>query len=357
MRQTILFIVAVGSMLCADVFADQVILKNGDRLTGTITKLEGEKLSMKSELAGEVTIPWAAITEISSNQPLYLTLKDEQVVVGTVATSAGRIEIQTKEAGKVTVSKDVIQAVRSPAEQASYQAKIDRLRNPRLSDFWSGFVDTGLSLTRGNAKTTTFSLGANAARATPRDKISVYLASLLAKNGTTGRTVTTANAIRGGLRYDFNLSDRLFAFAFTDLEFDEFQKLDLRLVLGGGLGYHAKKTERTVLDLFAGGSFNKEYFSTGVRRKSGEVLFGEDLSYKLSNRTSLKERLVFFPNLSESGEYRVTFDTSAVTNLNRWLGWQVTISDRYLSNPVPGAKKNDLLLTTGLRLTFAGRGL
>ncbi|PYV42937.1 MAG: hypothetical protein DMG06_12465 [Acidobacteria bacterium] len=49
----------------------------------------------------------------------------------------------------------------------------------------------------------------------------------------------------------------------------------------------------------------------------------------------------------------ISFDSSLVTNINRWLGWQLTLSDRYLSNPVPGTKKNDVLLTTGLRLTFA----
>ena len=356
MSRAILFALIIF-LLCPAVLADQIHLKNGDRLTGTIIKLDGEKLSLKAELAGEVTVPWSAIEQISSDQILHLTLKDGQVIVGTVATAAGRIEVQTKEAGKVTVSRDAIQTIRAPAEQAAYEAKIERLRNPRLSDLWSGAVDTGLSLTRGNADTTTFAVGMTATRTTPRDKLGVYLTSLLAKNRTGGKSLTTANAIRGGIRYDLNFSDRLFAFAFTDLEFDEFQKLDLRLVLGGGLGWHAVKTERTLFDLFTGGSFNKENFSTGLRRKSGEVLAGEDFSYKLSNRTSLKERLVFFPNLSESGAYRISFDSSAVTTLNKWLSWQVTASDRYLSNPAPGAKKNDLLLTTGIRLTFGNRGL
>jgi len=34
------------------------------------------------------------------------------------------------------------------------------------------------------------------------------------------------------------------------------------------------------------------------------------------------------------------------------LGWNVTFSDRYLSNPVEGTEANDVLLTTGLRITF-----
>lgn len=359
MHKVIALLIVISGMLSADVLADQINLKNGDRLSGTIIKSDKESLSLKSEFVGEVKVQWAAIDAISSTQPLYITLKDGQVVVGAVATTQGGIEVQTADAGKVTISKAAIELIRSKEEQAAYQAEIDRLRHPKLSDFWSGLVDAGLNVTRGNADTTTFSLGMQAARTTPRDRLSVYAASLLAKNKdrVTDETVTTAKAVRGGLRYDFNLSERLFAFALTDLEHDKFQQLDLRLALGGGLGFHAKKTERTRFDLFGGGSLNQEYFSTGLSRKSGEILLGEELSHKLSKSTSLTERVVFYPNLSEGGEYRTTFDAAAVTRLSRTLSWQITLSDRYLSNPIPGVKKNDLLLTTGIRLTFGGKAL
>jgi hypothetical protein len=33
----------------------------------------------------------------------------------------------------------------------------------------------------------------------------------------------------------------------------------------------------------------------------------------------------------------------------------LSVSDRYLSDPVPGLKKNDVLFTTGLRLSFAAK--
>ena len=359
MHKVVAFLILTCGMLSADVLADQINLKNGDRLSGTILKSDKESLSIKSEFVGEVKVQWPAIEAISSDQPLYITLKDGQIIVGTVATIQGRIEVETTQAGKVTISKEAIELIRSKEEQTAYQAQIDRLRHPKLSDFWSGLVDAGLSVTRGNAETTTFALSMQAARTTPRDRLSVYAASLLAKNKdkTTDETVTIAKALRGGLRYDFNLSERLFAFALTDLEHDKFQQLDLRLVLGGGLGFHAKKTERTRVDLFGGGSLNQEYFSTGLSRKSGEILMGEELSHKLSKSTSLSERLVFYPNLSEGGEYRTTFDMAAVTRLGRSLSWQVTLSDRYLSNPIPGIEKNDLLLTTGIRLTFGGKAL
>jgi len=59
--------------------------------------------------------------------------------------------------------------------------------------------------------------------------------------------------------------------------------------------------------------------------------------------------------LSNTGEYRFQLDATAATKLKTWLSWQVTYSDRYLSDPLPGLKKNDVLLSTGLRLTF-GKG-
>ena len=86
---------------------------------------------------------------------------------------------------------------------------------------------------------------------------------------------------------------------------------------------------------------------------AAELLLGEDLVHKFTTTTSLHERLVFFPNMSDGGNYRVNFDTTLVTSIRRWLSWQFTVSDRFLSNPVPGRKKNDALFSTGLRLTFA----
>ncbi|HEY6118504.1 MAG TPA: hypothetical protein VIV66_01025 [Pyrinomonadaceae bacterium] len=64
----------------------------------------------------------------------------------------------------------------------------------------------------------------------------------------------------------------------------------------------------------------------------------------------MREQLFFFPNLTRSGEYRINFDTTIVTDITRRIGWQLTMSDRYLSNPPLGTKQNDLLLTTGIRV-------
>ena len=89
-----------------------------------------------------------------------------------------------------------------------------------------------------------------------------------------------------------------------------------------------------------------------VTRKTGEIVLGETFNAKLSTRTTVTEQFSIYPNLSDTGTYRFQFDATAATKLKNWLSWQVTYSDRYLSNPLPGFKTNDLLLSTGVRLTF-----
>ncbi len=200
-------------------------------------------------------------------------------------------------------------------------------------------------------------VGLQAARTTEDNQFSSYLTTVFANNRTSGQSITTANAIRGGSRYEIHLNDRLFTFAFTDLEFDRFQDLDLRLVLGGGLGVDLIETPRSSLEVFGRASSNQEYFGTGLDRKSAESVFGEDLAYQLTRLTSITQRLAVFPNMSDAGEFRLTFDTTAVTRLNEWLSWQVTVSDRFLSNPTPGKKQNDMLFTTGIRITAGGGNL
>lgn len=334
-------------------FADQVTMKNGDRLSGKIVKYDGKHLILKSEFAGDVNIPWDAVTGISTTEPLNIGLKDGQMVVGEVSTADGKFQVTTKDAGIVTAAKDSVQYIRNKDEQAAYLADIDRYHNPRLVDLWSGFLDLGYATTRGNTETSTFTLSANANRTTSRDKIEAHYTEINSSSNASGPTLTTANAKRGGISYSLNFVPKWFAFGSMDLESDQFQSLDLRFNPAGGLGYHAIKTDRMIFDFQGGVSEDKEFYSTGLDRSFTEVLAGEELNYKLSKAASIHQKLTFFPNMSDTGNYRINFDLAAVTAIKKWFSWQFTVSDRYISNPIAGHKNNDLLLSTGLRVTFA----
>jgi putative salt-induced outer membrane protein len=354
--------------LGAGTFADQITLKNGDRITGTIMNSDKKTLLIKTEAAGDVTVQWAAIEGISSAQPLHIGLSGGQVLVGPVKTENGKIEVATPTSGEVTASKDSIEVIRSDSGQAEYDAAIERLRHPHLLDTWSGLLDTGLSVTRGNSATISFSLAGKAIRQTDRDKITLYTTAIYGKNDNTSPSQTIAHQIQGGVRGDVNIKPKFFVFGATDFNYNALQHLDLQNVIDGGAGYHVIKTKVTTFDVFGGAGYNQEYFSAyslvnptpppdtldfaAVSQKNAELLAGEELNTTLGKRTTVSENFTVYPNISGPSGYRFSFNSAVSTKLNNWLGWQITFADNYLSNPPFGIKGNDFIMSTGLRLTF-----
>jgi putative salt-induced outer membrane protein YdiY len=354
--------------LGAGTFADQITLKNGDRITGTIMNSDKKTLLIKTEAAGDVTVQWAAIEGISSAQPLHIGLSGGQVLVGPVKTENGKIEVATPTSGEVTASKDSIEVIRSDSGQAEYDAAIERLRHPHLLDTWSGLLDTGLSVTRGNSATISFSLAGKAIRQTDRDKITLYTTAIYGKNDNTSPSQTIAHQIQGGVRGDVNITPKFFVFGATDFNYNALQHLDLQNVIDGGAGYHVIKTKVTTFDVFGGAGYNQEYFSAyslvnptpppdtldfaAVSQKNAELLAGEELNTTLGKRTTVSENFTVYPNISGPSGYRFSFNSAVSTKLNNWLGWQITFADNYLSNPPFGIKGNDFIMSTGLRLTF-----
>ena len=345
---------AVLALLACGAYADQVILANGDRLSGSIQRLADGKLLVRTEMAGPVEIPWRNVTSMVTTQPLYVLLKNGTVLSGAVVRSPKGLRIDSTNAS-VDVARDEVIALRSYEEQLAYQVRQERTLAPRFLDPWTGFLDTGLSAARGNADVTTVSVGGNAVRTKPRNKLSLAFNSLYALNSTNTPTQVTANLRRGGFRYEVNLGPHQFFFLSGDGEFDALQKLDLRAVGGVGFGRHVLRGRRHTFDVFAGSTVNREIFATGLRRLSGEALLSEESSHRINDLLTIRQKLGVFPKLTDAGMYRLTFDSSAVTTLMRWLSWQVSVSDRYISDPVPGTLRNDILLTTGFRFNLLPR--
>jgi putative salt-induced outer membrane protein len=349
--------------LTSAVFADQITLKNGDHLSGTIVKSDGKTLVLHTEFAGDVTVQFSAITQISTEKELHVTTSDQKTLVGPVTTSDGKIEVATKTGGPAEVPPGNVVLIRNDDEQAAY----DKLLHPGLLHGWNGGVNVGFSLARGNSETSNLALAVNAVHPTLNDKTTIYLSSIDTKNELATPT-TVANLVTAGIRYDHNVNPRLFGFVGADFMSNALQNLDLRGVYGGGLGFHAIKSDSTVLDFLAGLNYTHETYSNGpvvtpvtvpatftsygVTNKFAALTLGEEMMHKAGKTTVLTEKLYFFPDLSDTGEYRATFDFGTVTKISKWLGWQNQFSDIYVSNPPPTSKKNDLILTTGLNFSF-----
>lgn len=328
--------------------ADQVVLKNGDRVTGSIVKKDAKQITIQTDMFGLVSAPWDQVASIIADKPLNVVLPDGKTVVGTLREANGKVEIASG-GSTVAIAPQEIATIRNAAEQKAFE----RLQQPGWLDLWAGGGSIGFAGTSGNAKTTTFTTGLTAARITRTDKTSIYFNTIKASALINNRSAGTAEAIRGGLGYGRNLKPRLFANVFNDYEYDKFQNLDLRTVFGGGLGFKAINNDRMTFDLLGGGAYNYSRFNTPLIRKTGEFYWGDDFTYKLNAATSLFQTYRMFNDLKSPGTYRINFDLGASTKFSKWLVWNVSISDRYLTNPAPGRKTNDLLYTTGLGITFA----
>jgi putative salt-induced outer membrane protein YdiY len=344
---------AVTLALCflcpISLFADQIVLKNGDRLTGTIEKSDDKTLLIKTEFAGEVEVQWPAVLEINSTQSLHVSLSNGQTVSGTVTTKDGDLAIATPAGGTVTEPKASVTKLLGEAQQTEYERSL----HPGLLEGWKGGANVGFALTRGNSETKSLAIAFTADRKTLHDHLGLYANSVYATNDAPGAIpATTANSVQSGARYDHDLTPRLFGYVGGDFQTDALQTLDLRSVFGGGLGLHVIQNTRTTLDVLGGINYTREKYTFLPSRSFAAVSVGEELSHKLGKSTLLTEKLYFFPNLNDTGEYRATFNFGTVTKINKWLGWQNAFGDIYVTNPPGGAKQNDILLTTGLNFSF-----
>lgn len=365
MLRKMLPIVLFVSLSSGLMLADQITLKNGDHLTGKIVKSDAKTLVLHTDYAGDLTIQLPAIDQITTDQELHVDLKGGKTAVGIVTTNDGKLEIATKTNGTVEASKEDVTVIRNDAEETAYEKSL----HPTLLRGWTGGANVGFSLARGNSETENLALAFNAAHPTIHDKITLYASSVYTANNAPGAVPSTiANLVTGGLRYDRNLNAKMFAFVSADFMSNQLQFLDLRGVYGGGIGLHAVKNDKTVLDLLAGGNYTHETYSNGppvapptipptftsygFSDKFGALTLGEELTQKLGSTTVLTQKFYFFPDLSDTSQYRGTFNFGTVTRISKWLGWQNQFADVYVTNPPTTAKKNDVIFTTGLNVSF-----
>lgn len=349
--------VAAAAFICLSLMADQITIDNGDRITGKIVTADEKAVIVKTKYAGDVKIDRSTITGIQTDDVLNVTVKEAGTLKAKVNESAGSATVTQANGTSMTVKPDAITAIRDEAAQKAYNREQERLTNPRLNDFWAGFMTFALANASGNSSTTSITTAASATRAAGKNKMSLNFAQLYATQSTTAPHGETANKVSGGFRIDRDLTPRLFVYGINTYDYDRFQNLDLRVVLGGGFGYHVWKSTRGYLDVAGGGDWNRESFGAfddtpALLRNSAELSIAEEAAYSAFQKMKLFERLAFLPNLSQTGEYRIVFDSTASVPIFKSLEWNLGFSDRYLSNPPAGVLKNDSILSMGIRFSF-----
>ena len=345
-------------------WADSVVLKNGDHLTGTVNQLAGGKLTVTTTYAGAVNINWDDVTSVKLDKPLVLpveTKKGKQVdiqkmeITAIERTSSGFVV--TAASGPQPMPAASLTALRTADAEKAYESAL----RPNFTHGWTGAANVSLALTTGNSENTSVGSGINLARPTHTDKTTLYYNSVYSHDGVHG--VTTANSSAAGLRYDHNLNPKLFVFGTLDFATDALQQLDLRTVAGGGFGWHAIAKPTRQLDVLGGAVWTHESYGAvaattttplvpATTNSFGALDFGQQFTEKFGKATTFTEQAYIFPDLADTSQFRFTLNSGLSTKISSFLSWQTALSDVYVTNPPSGTKDNDLVLTTGLGFSF-----
>lgn len=313
-------------------WADEVHLKNGDRLTGEIVNMEDGVLTLRTEYSGEIKINWSEVLSLASDKPMAIQVPGQgNGGVGDFFTG-GRIVIQAKELGPGgTIPLSDVSAINVGPIQ------------------YRGTVTIGGNSTQGNTETTAINAGGRLLMRADRQRL-----TLEAKYnyGEAGDTVTARNSW-GSLKYDFFLSKKVFLNASGLLEKDTFQRLNLRTTLGAGLGYQFLDTRRTTLSGELGAAYVNEHYTNAPSMQTPSSRWGVRWEYAvIPDRIRLFHRHEGFYDLNTGNAMRVIAEQGVRVTLYKNLFFNLEYDLRYNTQPAPGRLKTDEAFIFGVGYEF-----
>lgn len=206
---------------------------------------------------------------------------------------------------------------------------------------WDGSIEAGLNGSDGNSESLNIRAAFNAARKSESAETSFKSEYAYA---TTGGD-KDKNRWFNELRHDWLLGrdQRWSIFALGQVEYDDFQDWTWRLSAFAGPGYKLIKTDKTTLNLRAGGGITK-YIGGERNEIIPEGLLAGDMTHQLTERQKLTAAVEYYPSFKNFDEYRIVaragWEILIDPEVNMML--KIGVEDRYDSEPGEGFKKNDI---------------
>jgi len=349
---------------------DVIVFINGDQLTGTVERGAGDSVVFKSDMAGEITVPFAKIKELRAHGQFALLRKDTKtpttnVQHGTVTYSSSVVTLTDERGGTETVApKDVDFLIDKPTYDKQVAGHVP------LWSGWKGNVTGGATFVRSTQNGSTFTAGTTLVRAIP---LVSYLPpqskSIFNLTETYGKltqpvipqttpipspdTVAKTDIFAAGFEQDEYFSPRLYGLGHANFNHDYSQGLRLQQVYGGGIGWTVFKQPKQEFDLKADVHYEKQNFEV---TSNNENLIGSTIS-ELYHR-NLPKGIVFtesadaLPAFNDSNAYSADATAGIVLPVYKRLGANFTTTDNFLNNPSPGYKKNSFQFVMGVTYTL-----
>jgi hypothetical protein len=355
---------------------DVIVFTNGDQLTGAVERGAGDSIVFKSDMAGEITVPYAKIKELRAHGAFALLRKDTKtpttnVQEGTVNYADNKVTItNVATAGIETVApKDIDFLI----DENTYEKQIHA--HPSLLTGWKGAVTGGATFVRSTQNGSTYTVGTTLVRAIP---LVSYLPpkskSIFSLNETYGKltqpvipqtvppspdNVAKTDIFAAGFEQDEYFSPRFYALAHTNFNHDYSQGLNLQQVYGAGIGWTPIQTPKQQLDVKADIHYEKQNFEqepAPAVNSPDQNLIGSTIS-ELYHR-NLPWKILFtenadvLPAYNNSNAYSADATVGFVLPVYKHLGVNFTTTDNFLNDPAVGFKKNSFQFVTGVTYTL-----
>ncbi len=251
----------------ATVSADEVHLRNGDRISGKIMHMKKGKLVVLTEYAGEITISWEQVERLSSEEKIMVVLDDDTSLEGQTVI---------QEAGKLKLKADRLEqpSVFNLADVKAINLKVE----PAIKI--TARVNAGIVLERGNTDTDDAEIDASFQARTEKSRYTI--GGEFNKKKTDGED--TAKDWTVFANYDYFISHKWFAYVRTKFEHDEFTDLDLRSTLSAGAGYQFYESDELNLSFRMGPAYIDENFIVASDNSFGSILWGLNYDQYFFNR-------------------------------------------------------------------------
>jgi hypothetical protein len=322
---TVLVAVLTAGAASAGAKTDRVVLSNGDHLTGEFKGLEQGKLRFNTAATDTIEIEQELVERLTSPRRFEVETESGERYFGRLEEAESDRVFRVAEDGHVhDLGRDEV--VRIYPIEAKFVKQLD------------GLVAIGFNTTK-STDVTTFSFNGNVKYSRERylSRLALSALTIDQETGSTSRADLTGSSER-------RLARRWFTLGTGSLQRNEDLGIDLRVLLGAGLGRHVVQTIHQELDLVGGVVFNREEIEgESSSDESWEGFLGARYSIFRSRPRDISLTVIVkaFPGITESSRLR----TESSIDYQHEVVSDLTLGLRFYSStdnePPPESEKSD----------------
>jgi hypothetical protein len=342
---------------------DVLVFTDGERLVGHLVRSTGDKVTFKSDMAGEVTVEWKKVQELHTTQRFAVIGKNVKlrhgeengIPRGTIAIKDQTIEVNSgggRPPQAVPIA-DTANVIDEPAFQKA-------LHRPGPLEDWKGALSGGASLVEATQNSTTLTGIVALVRAVPTEgwlypsnRTLVDFSASYGRVTQPGTPTVKTSIFHFNAERDQYFTPRVYGFGQLAYDHNFSQGLDLQQAYEGGLGWTVRKTAADALDVKASLGYVSQRFQKSASNQNliGST-FAERYNRTLPHGILFTEQLAANPAWNNTRAYSAVGSAGLTLPVYKRLSLAVNSTDTFLNDPPPGFKKNSFQFTTGVTYTL-----